>query len=104
MTGTLTYSRRVSAMHALRPTSNRHPSFRAGRRDPWRRRWGGWSDKETPPSRWLAARARPMEVVHMSLPAIFLATKGRSGEWLDAHPLVALGIVIACVLVGGWLA
>lgn len=31
----------------------------------------------------------------------FLATKGRSGEWLDAHPLVALGIVIACVLVAG---
>lgn len=33
-----------------------------------------------------------------------MATKGRMGEWLDAHPLVALGIVIACVLVGGWLA
>ena len=44
----------------------------------------------------------------MSLPALMLleamATKGRSGEWLDAHPLVALGIVIACVLVAGWLA
>lgn len=34
----------------------------------------------------------------------FLATKGRSGEWLDAHPCVALGIVIACVLVGWWIA
>ncbi len=33
-----------------------------------------------------------------------LATKGRSGEWLDAHPLVALGIVIACVLVAGTVA
>lgn len=33
-----------------------------------------------------------------------LAIKGRSGEWLDAYPGVALGIVIACVLVGGWLA
>ena len=45
------------------------------------------------------------KVVHMSLPALMLleamATKGRSGEWLDAHPLVALGIVIACVLVAG---
>ena len=30
----------------------------AGRRDPWRRRWAGWEDKETPPSRWLAARAK----------------------------------------------
>ena len=30
-----------------------------------------------------------------------MATKGRMGEWLDAHPLIALGIVIACVLVGG---
>lgn len=29
------------------------------------------------------------------------ATKGRSGEWLDAHPLVALAIVIACALVAG---
>ena len=44
----------------------------------------------------------------MSLPALMLleamATKGRSGEWLDAHPYATLGIVIACVLVGGWLA
>ena len=48
-TGTLTYSRRVSAMHARRPTSNRHPSFRAGRRDPWRRRWGGWKQHKNAP-------------------------------------------------------
>lgn len=34
----------------------------------------------------------------------FLATKGRSGEWLDAHPIAALAVVIACVLVAGWLA
>ena len=25
----------------------------------------------------------------------------RMGAWLDAHPLVALGIVIACALVAG---
>ena len=31
----------------------------------------------------------------------FLATKGRSGEWLDAHPYVTLAIVVACVLVAG---
>lgn len=30
-----------------------------------------------------------------------MATKGRMGEWLDAHPLVALAIVIACALVAG---
>lgn len=30
-----------------------------------------------------------------------LATKGRSGEWLDAHPYAALAAVIACVLVAG---
>ena len=34
----------------------------------------------------------------------FLSTKGRSGEWLDAHPIAALAIVAACVLVAGWLA
>lgn len=28
----------------------------------------------------------------------------RMSEWLDAHPYVTLGIVIACVLVGGWIA
>lgn len=33
----------------------------------------------------------------------FLATKGRSGEWLDAHPLVALALVVSCTLLGGWL-
>ena len=40
----------------------------------------------------------------MSVVLSLIATKGRSGEWLDAHPLAALGIVIACVLVGGWIA
>lgn len=30
-----------------------------------------------------------------------LATKGRMGEWLDAHPWAALAIVAACVLVSG---
>lgn len=34
----------------------------------------------------------------------FFATKGRSGEWLDAHPLIALAVVVACALVAGWLA
>lgn len=33
-----------------------------------------------------------------------MAIKGRMGEWLDAHPRVALAAVIACVLVGGWIA
>ena len=48
------------------------------------------------------------KVVYVDSTALMLleamATKGRMGEWLDAHPLVALGIVIACALVGGWLA
>lgn len=38
---------------------------------------------------WLAMEAEPLR---------------RMGEWLDAHPLVALAAVIACVLVGGWIA
>ena len=33
-----------------------------------------------------------------------MATKGRMGEWLDAHPWAALAALIACVLVAGWLA
>ena len=28
----------------------------------------------------------------------------RMSEWLDAHPYATLGIVAACVLVGGWIA
>ena len=48
------------------------------------------------------------KVVYVDSTALMLleamATKGRSGEWLDEHPLVALGIVIACALVAGWLA
>lgn len=34
----------------------------------------------------------------------FLATKGRSGEWLDEHPVAALAALIACALVAGWIA
>ena len=34
----------------------------------------------------------------------FLSTKGCAGEWLDAHPIAALAVVIACALVAGWLA
>lgn len=32
------------------------------------------------------------------------ATKGRSGEWLDEHPIAALAVVVACIAIAGWLA
>lgn len=33
-----------------------------------------------------------------------MVTKGRMGEWLDAHPWAALAIVALCVIAGGCIA
>lgn len=49
---------------------------------------------------WSAGSGRGRAVMLLEA----MATKGRSGEWLDEHPVAALAAIIACVLVGGWLA
>ena len=47
-----------SICHAAPATASLSLLSGAGRRDPWRRRWLGWEDKETPPWCWHTARAK----------------------------------------------